>query len=470
MSRVKSENAARPRRGSGPSKRPVSVLTAAFLSVLLLFSALPATNASAEGTSSHALNGFNVTRGTDQMVVYDQGETTNTNEWGYEVTVSAEGIVTKIGGNNSPIPEGGFVVSGHGTSASWLKTIVRVGMYCFANQYANAVLFSREPIEKTYSFELVPTGTNTTRITDALILYTPAWGSNTRTNEWGYEVSVSAEGLVTELGGNNHAIPAGGFVLSAHGDSIEKLTNLFYEEKVEYDPVRNVLTVTYDGRCAFGQSARAFRTISDRYASEKMSGRMGDYERAKAVIEEADAVIRNTDRDDSESCFEAERVLTGLTAELTSAFSESIGGEYRGAWVRPVETTREQVAAQVQKMKDAGINMIALEILYGEGVVFPTPEGCPYRQLDRFGGFDVLEAYVEECHLRQMELHAWCPNMFCGNTEEKGVPKEHPDWLVKDNRGRTGAETEYEVMYFINPFCKEATDALLDMYRYLFTT
>ncbi|RWZ54430.1 hypothetical protein EQV77_14220 [Halobacillus fulvus] len=67
-------------------------------------------------------------RGAGQLLVYtsDFGASTGTNPYGYEITVT-EGVVTKIGGGDSAIPENGFVVSGHGEGADFLKT-AEIGM------------------------------------------------------------------------------------------------------------------------------------------------------------------------------------------------------------------------------------------------------------------------------------------------------------------------------------------------------
>ena len=60
-------------------------------------------------------------RGEDQLVLYTpkSGERTGTNQWGAEAVVE-EGVVTAVGGNNSPIPQNGFVLSGHLNSAQWI--------------------------------------------------------------------------------------------------------------------------------------------------------------------------------------------------------------------------------------------------------------------------------------------------------------------------------------------------------------
>jgi len=60
-------------------------------------------------------------RGPEMLVVYETafGPRTGTNPWGVEAMVG-EGIVTHVGGNDSLIPSGGFVVSGHGRGKDWI--------------------------------------------------------------------------------------------------------------------------------------------------------------------------------------------------------------------------------------------------------------------------------------------------------------------------------------------------------------
>ena len=71
---------------------------------------------------------FNGIRGADELVIYNKGERANTNVWGREACVNPKGHVTKIRyGGKTEIPEGGFVISGHGKSASWIKNSIKVG-------------------------------------------------------------------------------------------------------------------------------------------------------------------------------------------------------------------------------------------------------------------------------------------------------------------------------------------------------
>ncbi len=67
-------------------------------------------------------------RGPNQLILYTPawGSTTGTNPWGSEATV-VNGVVTHIGGGDSPIPQNGYVLSGDGTSQAWILAHLIVG-------------------------------------------------------------------------------------------------------------------------------------------------------------------------------------------------------------------------------------------------------------------------------------------------------------------------------------------------------
>jgi hypothetical protein len=62
------------------------------------------------------------------MFTDSHGETTGTNAWGYEVVVDKDGYVIEVGNNDSAIPNGGFVLSGHGTGKTTLEAAAEIGM------------------------------------------------------------------------------------------------------------------------------------------------------------------------------------------------------------------------------------------------------------------------------------------------------------------------------------------------------
>lgn len=75
----------------------------------------------------YELDGVNTSRGGGELIQYtpDHGDSTRTNNWGYEVTIE-NGIVVKRGGNDSKIPENGYVLSIHGSD--WLRDYAELGM------------------------------------------------------------------------------------------------------------------------------------------------------------------------------------------------------------------------------------------------------------------------------------------------------------------------------------------------------
>lgn len=76
--------------------------------------------------ATKALDGVNRFRGAAELILYtsEYGETTRTNIYGYEITV-VDDIVVKMGGNNSPIPDDGYVLSLH--VSNWLEDNAIIG-------------------------------------------------------------------------------------------------------------------------------------------------------------------------------------------------------------------------------------------------------------------------------------------------------------------------------------------------------
>ena len=76
---------------------------------------------------------FAAFRGTDQTIIYKDGwnykdaQGTGTNVYGYEAAVDANGVVVELGVNVSKIPEGGYVISGHGKGRDFIRANVVLG-------------------------------------------------------------------------------------------------------------------------------------------------------------------------------------------------------------------------------------------------------------------------------------------------------------------------------------------------------
>lgn len=164
---------------------------------------------------------------------------TGTNKYGYEIAVNSKGIITAIqdGIGNIAIPVGGYVFSGHGTAATYLKGLnLKVG---------NSMWQENGYIKYSKNIYHNMNGTNTQRKTNDLIVYNKA-NSSTQTNKYGYEVAV-IKGVAQSApiyGSGNMKIPAGGWVLSGHGDSGKWMSaNIKKGSKISYDSARQLITI-----------------------------------------------------------------------------------------------------------------------------------------------------------------------------------------------------------------------------------
>ena len=170
------------------------------------------------------LVGVDVTRGTDDLVLYIKGLSgngrTGTNMWGYEVAIDKNGVVLENPhySGNTKIPEGGKVLSGHSKAGAWIKENIKKGCHVWFDISAHVT----KGIFRSVSHF------NGIRGADELVIYDK--GSEANTNMWGWEIAVNAKGHVTKKRyGGKTPIPTGGFVISGHGkaaDWINKHINI----------------------------------------------------------------------------------------------------------------------------------------------------------------------------------------------------------------------------------------------------
>lgn len=76
------------------------------------------------------IDGINITRYTNYLVLYVGKVSTGTNKWGTEVAVNSKGVVTCApvkGVGNMAIPKDGYVISGHGKASTWLLENIKKG-------------------------------------------------------------------------------------------------------------------------------------------------------------------------------------------------------------------------------------------------------------------------------------------------------------------------------------------------------
>ncbi|PKM62854.1 MAG: hypothetical protein CVU97_03415 [Firmicutes bacterium HGW-Firmicutes-21] len=430
-------------------------------------------------------NGFNTARGTGQLIIFNSeyGASTGTNEWGYEVVVSSDNVVTKIGGNNNAIPSGGFVLSGHDADdgekmKTYLMENVKVGDYIVYNISSLIITISDKPIAGSsyYTITKQLDAINGMRNTDFLVVYT-AKGSRTGTNEWGYEV-ICEGGRIVSLGGNDSLIPssADSFVISGHGTMTGWLKlNVKLGMTASFDAETKILSLGYDEEAAAFGIRKSLETIEadyeralERFSYIDFSAIKSKFDLATNTINTAyDDFINGGDAVEYESACRATEILI---EEIKLLFAESRTVEYRGVWIRPTQTTEKAVDDYVQELYDSGINHIFIETLYGGTMIMPMPKDSLFVQNPSWRGFDMLQAYIDACHKRDMELHIWMTVLYVGHPDSAlSLGTKKPEWLAVHNKGGNYTEAEDSSTYqFINPANEEAVDYLLDTYKYIF--
>ncbi|NLJ86315.1 MAG: phosphodiester glycosidase family protein [Firmicutes bacterium] len=79
------------------------------------------------------IDGVNRRRLADELIIYtaEHGTTTGTNNYGWEVLIQGNYVTGHVQGN-AKIPPGGYVISGHGKAAHWLRNL-EIGDYIDAS-------------------------------------------------------------------------------------------------------------------------------------------------------------------------------------------------------------------------------------------------------------------------------------------------------------------------------------------------
>lgn len=146
--------------------------------------------------------------------------------------------------------------------------------------------------------------------------------------------------------------------------------------------------------------------------------------------------------------------LLAFTTMLTVQAQQNPKREFRGAWIQTVYQSqyqnmdRDEMQAYftdiLDKLKQCGINAVIFQIR-------PMADAFYKSQLEPWSKYltgrqgqapspewDPLEFMIEECHKRNMELHAWMNpyRVATGGTEPTDpnhIYYQHPEWFVRYN-------------------------------------
>ena len=327
-------------------------------------------------------------------------------------------------------------------------------------------------IDPTFSASFFPGG----RGANKLVIYTPKFGKHTGTNEFGTEAIVE-NNTVTALSGADSTIPENGIVISGHGIAKNWISkNITVGSKIYVDETNNILNVyttsesfTYEAK----EKIKEATTIIDYYKSTFQNY---NYQKPMGHITSAENYLRIAQTETKNST-----ILKQYTQEAIDSANMALKtslpylkNELKGTWVRPTETTPEQIIETLEKIKAGGFNSIFLETYYHGNTIYPSKTMNKYGftvQNPTFEGFDPLKVWIKEAHKRDIKVHTWFQSFYIGNKPPENCASSilsiRPDWGNKTQKfadlpQATRSASEHNG-YFIDPANPEIHDFLLEL-------
>lgn len=333
------------------------------------------------------------------------------------------------------------------------------------------VLENDSPLSLEYSsISKILDGVNKTREANNLIVYTNQYGKTTKTNEWGCEVAVDNSGKMVDFStSGNMKIPDGGFVISAHGDMIDWLSeNYLYGAEVDFEKSAKKITISVTPLSTLSSVVQSYEIVKFNYDEALKSYREFDVETLDKLLIEAKNYIDQTKDDDLCNVIEALYNADKAIKDASNMYFSSSTVENRAVWYAPTEKSEADVKKTIELIKSLNINALYIETWRSGQTNYKTKLDLTMHE-STYAGFDVLEAFVRLGHENGIEIHAWVHDFFVGTDYHMGVKGHvlniHPEWALKTRSGSVLNPTGYGNFMFLNPYKRECRDLVLSVYR-----
>lgn len=265
-----------------------------------------------------------------------------------------------------------------------------------------------------------------------MVLYTPAHGASTQTNEAGFEAVVD-QGVITQTGGADSAIPATGFVISAHGTAAQWLARFGKPGALaSWDAQTRQLTIQLTPAAYLFEVDSAIHRADQRQpaAAEAYRKHMQEAQSCRAQLASMQGQPVNGEMATlAEDC----QHKANLAFYNTMA---SVPQEFRGAWIRPEGINRDQIRKAVAGLKKDHVNNVFLETYFQGKTAYPSAVMAEYglpQQHPRYQGGDPVQIWVEEAHQQGIKVNLWTQIFFAGNQRENSelygpILQKYPQW------------------------------------------
>ena len=348
-------------------------------------------------------------------------------------------------------------------------------MFC-ANVMAKDVYTSYVPMENeiifnqsTYPISVIDPQANTNasganypglRGANQLVVYTPAFGFRTNTNEFGTEAIITDD-TVTSLSGADSIIPPNGLVISGHGKAKKWINeNIMVGSKIFIDTENQTIT-SYITSDTFLYGAREkVREVDDMmffYSDNTPSNQR----KTEQNLNKAKDYIYKAQRDGEDSQKYATKAIEYADMAMTTVIPYN-PYELKGVWIRPNYHNTQEIISVLDRIADAGINNIFIETYYHGQTIFPSKTMEEYgfiKQNPEYTGFDPLKIWITEAHRRGIKVHIWFETFYVGNKPPESNPKYilavRPEWANYQKRNVDSETIPYSVSehngYFLDP-------------------
>jgi len=302
-----------------------------------------------------------------------------------------------------------------------------------------------------------------------LILYTPASGERTGTNEWGTEATVIG-GIVRTVGGNNSAIPKDGFVLSGHGKGSDWISHSLYpgmEISIKGNKVvaRNTerTNLYYADELLKKATAQLeMAGIPDPSISLKELKSLKD--ESRSLAEKSRMAMQSGDR--KKALLLARDALEKARLYLYRS-QPSRTKEIRACWYRLREKSPQELESTMKKLADAGFNCLCPETIYWGYAIYPDAHPA-LRQNPAFSGWDPLKELCALGKKYNIKIIPWVEVYFIG-FQDSPLVSEKAEWLALGHDGKQPSSLEKGYYYFC-PSREEVRRFWLETYEHLLKT
>jgi len=306
-----------------------------------------------------------------------------------------------------------------------------------------------------------------------LVIYTPAFGTRTNTNEFGTE-AVVVENTVTSLSGADSLIPANGFVISGHGEAKKWINeNVMVGSKIYLNTDKKIITSYITSETFLYAARERIKEVQEMIAYYAQTYVGYSSKRAEQSISKANDYIFKAQRETEDSQKYSSKAIDYANLAMSSAIPYD-SKELKGVWVRPTYFDKKDIEDVLDSLKESGIDNIFLETYYHGKTIFPSKTMEKYgfiKQYEDYVGFDPLRCWINEAHKRGIKVHIWFQTFYVGNkppeTNSEYILAQKPHWANYQKKSVYSETIPYSVSehngYFIDPANPEVQAFLYEL-------